>query len=479
MRKIILYISMTLLISMNGYPNDASTKTIVELTVRNAKGDAVPAVHVYLFRLASNNIDGTDPSKAILSALSDKKGLAKLDLSAQSTIDYSMPLYATIVEHPASNEYLVLGSTEIHFEKGKTTSCHLQVKDPLLKYSNGFIPSTLEPELAIEEYNRWKSSQLVACANNFRPIADPANETRVEAVGFGMILSAYAKDKAVFDGIFNYYLSKRTAEAKNMMSWLTNCEGIVDPGSATDGDLDVAFALVVADRQWGGTYLESAKEILAIVKNNLIDQCTVNGKTVYVLGPGYSNRNWGGCNLTDIQYYTPAFFRVFASVSKDEIWNKLADDTYILLNASANKETGLVPDWQSASGTPGGEGRVGYFGYDACRVPWRIALDYLWNGNQNALEWCKKISNWANSVGPANIVDGYELNGTAKGSNKNSSFLGGLTVSAMCNKQKMLDAFASVLKTYKEGYWFNQNTRCLYLFTLTGNFRDPLHIEKK
>jgi endo-1,4-beta-D-glucanase Y len=186
---------------------------------------------------------------------------------------------------------------------------------------------------------------------------------------------------------------------------------------------------------------------------------------------------WGGCDLTDIQYYTPAFFRVFAEVSGDKDWNKLANDTYTILNAAANPETGLVPDWQSVSGIPGGNSdRIPFFRYDACRVPWRIALDYLWNGNEKSKDWCTKVSNWANSVGPANIKDGYNLDGTENNQGyHNSAFLGGFAVSAMCNSQAVADAFGTEMTSSLLGdaHWFVMSTRSLYLLSLTGNFWKP------
>jgi endo-1,4-beta-D-glucanase Y len=178
--------------------------------------------------------------------------------------------------------------------------------------------------------------------------------------------------------------------------------------------------------------------------------------------------------MTDIQYYTPAFFRVFARVTGDEVWNQLADDSYKILNASAHPSTGLVPDWQTAEGAPGPGSRAGHYGYDACRVPWRMSLDYLWNGNSNALQWCSKISNWAYNVGASNIVDGYELDGTPIGNNGlNSAFLGGFTVAMMTNDYEKVNGFSETFEGLNDSYWFNLNTRVLYLFALTGNFREP------
>jgi endo-1,4-beta-D-glucanase Y len=209
--------------------------------------------------------------------------------------------------------------------------------------------------------------------------------------------------------------------------------------------------------------------------------------SLLVLAPGYSKESdagpaWGGCDLTDIQYYTPAFFRVFAGVSGDDDWNKLADDTYTILNAGAHPETGLVPDWQSVSGIPGGNSnRISYFRYDACRVPWRMALDYLWNGNEQARNWCTKVSDWANKIGPANIKDGYNLDGTENSQGyHNSAFVGGFAVAAMCNSQAVADAFGTEMTSDRLGdeHWFIMCTRSLYLLSITGNFWKPDISEK-
>ncbi|KAA3640790.1 MAG: hypothetical protein DWQ02_01500, partial [Bacteroidetes bacterium] len=296
---------------------------------------------------------------------------------------------------------------------------------------------------------------------------------RVEAIGFGTLLSAYANDKETFDGLMAFYESKRTTAANNLMAWLVTCNDIQDPGCATDGDIDVAFANIVAYKQWGGDYLDKALEILDIIKNTLILDCTVDNATTKVLAPGYSNGHWGGCQMTDIQYYTPGFFRVFAEVTGDNIWEQLADDSYVLLNASANPSTGLVPDWQTAEGDPGPGGREGRFRYDACRVPWRMSLDYLWNGNDQSRQWCNKVTNWAYGIGPGNIVDGYELDGTPFGTYHNSAFLGGFTVAMMTNDFEKLNEFADALDGLNDTYWFNLNTRVVYLFALSGNMWKP------
>ena len=343
-------------------------------------------------------------------------------------------------------------------------------------YSFGFKPNTITYKETQNTYNSWKKQLLVKCYGGYRIVCEGQGETRVEAIGFGMLLTAYFGDKDEFDGLYNFYKSKRTTNANNMMAWNVSCDGINSSGSATDGDIDVAFSLIVAFNQWGDIYLKEALDVIQVIKNSVVIKCD----NLFALAPGYSHESggrWGGCNLTDIQYYTPAFFRIFAEVTGDADWNKLADDTYTILNAATHPVTGLVPDWQSISGIPGGDSdRIPYFRYDACRVPWRIALDYLWNGNTLAKEWCIKVSNWANNIGPANIKDGYNLDGTDNSQGlHNSSFVGGFAVAAMCNSQEVADAFGTemVSSRLNETHWFNLCTRSVYLLSITGNFWKP------
>jgi endo-1,4-beta-D-glucanase Y len=344
-----------------------------------------------------------------------------------------------------------------------------------ITYPNGFMPAGVTSTLAQSEFNRWKNAFVVDCGSTKRTTTEVSANTKVESIGWSTIIAAYQGDKTLFDGLFDFYKSKRTAKANNMMGWHVTCPGFIDEGSALDGDLDVAFGLILAYQQWGGTYLDDAKTILQIIKENMIADCIVGTQTIKVLKGGYADVAWGGCDLTDISYYTPAFFRVFAEVTGESVWSQLADDTYVILNAGANPATGLVPDWQKADGTPGPLGRTGTYAYDASRVPWRIAIDYLWNGNTNARDWCIKVTNWANGIGAANITDGYNLDGTTlRTLNNNSAFVGAFAVSAMCNNQTIANNFGTRMGQLNDTYWYNLNLRVVYLQVMTGNFWKPI-----
>jgi endo-1,4-beta-D-glucanase Y len=342
-----------------------------------------------------------------------------------------------------------------------------------VNYANGYKTTVIPTNVVLNAYTRWKNSFLKSSNGLYRVSVDDTTRTISEGMGYGMVLTAYFGEKKYFDGLLAFYKSKRTAEAYNLMGWNVTQDGIIDPGSATDGDLDVAFSLLIAYCQWGGNYLDEAKNIISILKQNYFVTCS----GVTTMKPG---GQFGGCGLTDLSYYTPAYFRMFGQVTNDPFWNTVAEDTYEIFSNSANSATGLVPDWESYDGVPGGNpnsGRANYYRYDASRIPWRMSLDYLWNGNAYAHYWCTKISDFANSLGANNIVDGYDLNGAPRGQYNNSPFVGGFAVGAMCNSQSIVNSFAQRLYTLDgTGYdnqYFNLSLRCLYMLVLTGNFWKP------
>ncbi|MCL2218864.1 MAG: glycosyl hydrolase family 8 [Chitinispirillia bacterium] len=367
---------------------------------------------------------------------------------------------------------------------GQTTA-----KYPLqsISYPHGYKPASVDTTKLKTWYDGWKSGHLVTTCTNkgIMATADDHNQVKVEGVGWALITTAYMGDKANFDGIYRFYnaSSNLTPNSGGMMSWLVDCNGIYqnnsnNEGTATDGDLDVAFGLIVASWQWGGSYLDSARSVIGRVRQ-LITTCDTLGTNLSVIAGGYNGGVWGGaCNYTDISYYTPAFFRVFAEVSGDQAWNKLADDTYTHLERNAHGTTGLVSDWQSVmDGAPflrngGDSNKDEYYSYDACRTPWRISLDYLWNGNERAKAWATKISGWAHGHGISNLRDGHRLDGTSSPGSSGSAgmaFLGALAVGAMTNSQTIVNDFGTAVNNASTSHWYQRYLGNVYLLALTGN----------
>lgn len=339
-----------------------------------------------------------------------------------------------------------------------------------IKYPYGFVPTTIDIDWVKKEYDTWikKSGTLVSCGSD-KLYINAGNEYKVEAVGFAALIFAYMGDSTRFASTYNFYKSNLTSASGGMMGWHGSCSGPSDQGGATDGDIDVAFGLIIASWQWPNAgYLEKAISVVKVLKKMVVDCKSSTGETIKALTMGY---NWGGCSMTDISYYNPAAFREFAKVignSEDSLmWVKLADDTYTILNANANATTGLVSDRQNVTGAA--TSGYGNYGDDACRTPWRITLDYLWNGNEKAKEWCIKISNFAKGKTIKKVSGPLSQSG-GTGSTHESKYVGGFVIAAMANSQELVDEFAEEMLGLNDTWnWFTYVLKFCYLITLTGN----------
>jgi len=357
-------------------------------------------------------------------------------------------------------------------------------------YPNGHPQSIIAGSKAQSWYNSWKTESLKPCeGKGIMPTADDATTVKAEDVGWALIASAYMGDKETFDGIYTFYKANLTARAGGMMSWKVDCNGPKDSnshGSAADGDLDVAFALVVASWQWGGDYLAEARKVITNCEK-LIIACNnggLNGGPILSLAGGYDgNAYGGGCNsYTDMSYFTPAFFRIFADVSNTgnaSKWAQLADDAYVHLNRNAHTTTGLISNWHNVNTGapavgPSGSDADKIYSHDASRVAWRISLDYLWNGNAEAKAWLTKVTTWlVNTLGVDNLKEGHNIDGTVANNNNTAAgmaFLGSFAAGSLANDNETVrSALLNKIKDRNDNYWYHRHTGNMYLLTLTGN----------
>jgi endo-1,4-beta-D-glucanase Y len=272
------------------------------------------------------------------------------------------------------------------------------------QYEYGIVPTNASQQDAIDAYNAWKTNYVESCSGDrYRVLFGPDENynTVSEGIAYGMILSVYASDKTLFDGLWAYY--KQFKNGNGVMDWkISGCDGgVVSTGAATDAELDAAMALIIAAEQWAdNTYTNDARVLIQAIKNTEMasDGQTLNGD------------QWGNTNTCrNPSYQAPAYYTEFAKVDTDNasFWSTTAvNAASTLLLANRNSTSGLVSNWSDNNGTENecgntGSGAYGY-GADACRNPWRMATDFLWHGS-NACAAADDIN--AKLV---NFVNGYE-----------------------------------------------------------------------
>ncbi|MFN2426340.1 MAG: glycosyl hydrolase family 8 [Candidatus Binatia bacterium] len=353
-------------------------------------------------------------------------------------------------------------------------------------------------------YDEWKDEYLLQTCGAGRYVVvshgGSGTLTVSEAHGYGMMLAALMaghdpEAQTVFDGMFAYFLEHPTATHDRLMSWnqTTSCNDAQGNNSATDGDLDIAFALLLADKQWGSCgsidYHEEAMAVLEDVLDGEVDATqsfTLLGDWVTPGVPPYDDSTRSSDFMVD-------HFASFASASGSTAWTDLRDSLYSIvasLQTTHSAGVGLVPDFivdPATSPAPAPamflEGaNDGKYSYNACRVPWRLATDFVASGDSRAKTALDTLNSWIRtktSDDPSDITAGYSLNGDSiPGTDYISlAFIAPFGVGAMVNSANqdwLNDVWDFTVTTPIGAENYYENTiKLLSMLVMSGNWWAP------
>jgi len=324
-----------------------------------------------------------------------------------------------------------------------------------------------------------------------------------EGQGYGMLIAAYMAGcdtmaRTYFDGLFRFARAHPSCRSPFLMSWdiVNGCKTLTahdNNYSASDGDLDIAYALLLADAQWGNDgavnyRLEALKTIDAIMEHE------VNVKKFTVTLSD-------ALDTDDPQYFDvrtsdfmPGHFKVFYMATGDNRWLKVHDACYGLVGEFQKKfspETGLLPDfiqYKNASYRPAKPQYLesphdGCYYYNACRVPMRLGIDYLVNGEKKALPALEKINAWVKKMSggnPEKVYSGFYLNGkNLRGSDYvTPAFIAPFTLGAMTNSknQEWLNSLCRSLLAFRfnDFKYYDNSIKMLCLLAMSGNLWSPV-----
>lgn len=302
-----------------------------------------------------------------------------------------------------------------------------------------------------EYYLKWKERYITDVPDSEPPMKfvnfsfldydwiDQTVATVSEAHGYGMtIVAAMAgydeKAREIFDDMYRYYKKHPSFVDSRLMSWkqlkvkdgngnLTGVEDVADNDSATDGDLDIAYALLMADRQWGSDgdidYYEAAIDILDGILN-----CETHPEFNFMLlGDWTKHKNimMDGTRSSDFMLnHFSAFER--KDVDNSERWKKIREETIKIageIYVNYSSDCGLLPDfivrteegkYVPARGIYLETENDGDHNWNSCRVPWRISLDYIVSGNPELYDQIVTMNSWvkkAADMQPLKINPGY------------------------------------------------------------------------
>jgi uncharacterized repeat protein (TIGR01451 family) len=262
-----------------------------------------------------------------------------------------------------------------------------------------------------------------------------------EGSGYGILGAAAMADKPMFDGMWLWIHDNAMKRVKRyndcgesandymysqLPDWMNDYKNGNGQGSATDGDVDIALALLCAYKQWGEfmgikdacgnqiSYKQAAIDFLTAMTDTLVFK---SSQTTLVSGDigldGYIKNGDKGPTLTDwansvqrsgftktpepsgpskvcIDYSAPSYFNQFADFLALEDSVKYAWNIYQFRRGAAScdwlmgklvENQKYIPFAGSCSLSTDQPVFGPYSDGEDFRLAWRTILNYVWNGN--------------------------------------------------------------------------------------------------
>ena len=333
-------------------------------------------------------------------------------------------------------------------------------------------------------YFTWINKYLldsVLVPGDYKIKHDNDNSTVSEAMGYGMLFTVYmagadTNAQKYFDGLNRFRKRYPSSINPNFMEWIIYSNEVsTGTDCATDGDVDIATALLLAYKQWGDEsyYIEATN----IIKN--IEKSLVRSDFSVRLG------DWN-TDETDTRFsdFITAHFRTFYYATGNPLWTNVENKCYALieyLQTNYAPSTYLVPDFaKNISGywEPVEQNFIegefdGDYYYNSCRVPWRISTSALYYNEPQAAKVMSGMMNWfySHCGSPTGVKAGYKLNGDNAGDNnyESTAFISptGVGAAVITNQSWVNNCFSYSAATYQD--YYEDSINLFSLITLSGN----------
>jgi hypothetical protein len=366
-------------------------------------------------------------------------------------------------------------------------------------------------------YDKWKAAYVKPLCGGYIVKAAASPEPAVSnpttnstALGNGMVITAMMaghdpEAQTVFDGMFavarkfpsilSHYVPPKhgippRANNQYLLAYAiaNNCAKAFDDHSEVNGDLIFAYALAVADKQWGSTgkvnYLDELKKTAAAIKQ--YDMSTLKTPLIgdWATLPGEGM--W--TTVAKPQNFMLGMFRSYGKASGDMYWTEVIEALQALIvdvQTKYSPMTGLFPRYLIGSkNLPNATVLNGrdinsrdHFG-DVGNLPLWLAADYIGSGDMRSKAALTKIATWVKTKtggDPSKIVDGYRLSGDDIGTKGTTAFVAPFAAVAAfdAGNQAYLDASWKLMAAAPTTSEVADTANVLGMLLVTGNWWQP------
>ena len=277
----------------------------------------------------------------------------------------------------------------------------------------GFSGQPLQPsheDRLMSQYQQWKERWVLADLEPGRAfmrmgVTKQGLRYRMlvtsEGQGLAMLCSvifagADPQAQGMFNQLYAYCKAHPSQKHADLMSWQVIAEAFpsIATDSATRGDLLIAYALLMADRQWGSAglvnYLASAKAIISALK----EQC-VHPQGFYMLHGNWVDETMEAAyGQTNRSCMSPAIFKAFQKASGDLTWQKVSAKMKQLLKQSLrdlNRQMLFPPDVIHVASSQTDEIQIEGNEDDVALLIFHQLQAAFWLDDAEARTWLKEI----------------------------------------------------------------------------------------
>jgi endo-1,4-beta-D-glucanase Y len=252
-----------------------------------------------------------------------------------------------------------------------------------------------------ELLNRLNQSFNTKFLSSDGQIKDDQGITNSKGQAFSLLRSVYTNDKSNFDKVLSWSLTNLKRPSDNLLASTYSDAKITNQENSTDADLDVAYALLLANRTWNDSaYSSQAQKVIAdIWKNRVIEH---NGQNFLL---PFSSQAKDKYEIINPSHFAPMYYTEFAKIDSNN-WDKLRDDSYSQLEQIGQNHI-LFPDWikynidtrqfESASKELFNPSSDNY-SFEAARIMLRIGQDYQKSKDDRALKILQSASEFFDNV---------------------------------------------------------------------------------
>lgn len=235
-------------------------------------------------------------------------------------------------------------------------------------------------EFLAEAWNRYRHA-YVHPDGYVLDLTRNGGEVTSEGQAYALLRAAWSDDDQTFARVLAW-TDRHLRRPDGLLSWRwspTDGGRVLDANTATDGDEDLAFALIIAAVRFDRpAYLQRAAETVRAIRT--LTRLDVRD------GWYPSAGNWATASrVVNLSYFTPYAHPYFEALDPEGAWEAATRGGYGLLEAAVQDGRRLPPDFMTVApdGTlsaPADPNLGRTFSFDAVRTYWRVALDCRLHG---------------------------------------------------------------------------------------------------